>query len=159
MRHYFLDASAVVKLYVVEVGSNAVRDMLRSALVNPPSSRVFRCDLSLPETVSALLQIERSPSAARRGISRAALRGLLPRVRADLTSEAPMAVVPASECMDAAADIVERHRLRPADAVQLAAALRLKARMPASELHFVSSDKEQCRVAEVEGLRVLQPSS
>lgn len=158
MRHYFLDASAVVKLYVVEPGSSAVRNMLRGAVVNPPSSRVFRCDLSLPETVSALLQIERSPTAARRGISRAALRQMLPKVRSDFTADSPLAVVPASDCMRVAADLVERHRLRPADAVQLAAALQLKAGIPAPELRFVSGDHEQCRAAEAEGLHVLRPS-
>jgi len=159
MRSYFLDTSAVVKLYVAEVGSTAVRNIVRSAAVDPPSSRIFQCDLSLPETVSALLQIERSPTAARRGLSRAVLRGLLPRVRADFVAQSPMTVVAASDCMDVAAEIVERHRLRPADAIQLAAALRLKAAQPAPELHFVSTDTEQCRAAEAEGLYVVRPDA
>lgn len=159
MRHYFFDASAVVKLYVVEAGSRDVRDMLRSAVVEPPSSRVFRCDMSLPETVSALLQIERSPTHARRGLSRGALRMLLPRVRADLTAQSPMDVLRASDCMHLAANLVERHRLRPADAVQLAAALQLRAALPEAEIHFVSSDIEQGRAAEAEGMRVLRPSA
>ena len=157
MRHYFFDASAVVKLYVAEPGSSAVRDMVRSAVVNPPSSRVFRCDLSLPETFSALQQIERRPTSARRGMSRSALRTLLPRVRADFMVTSPMSIVRASHCMPLAADIVERHRLRPADAVQLAAALRLKTLLPLSELQFVSSDEEQCRAAQAEGLPVVRP--
>ena len=159
MRNYFLDASALVKLYVVEAGSNTVRNVLRSAAANPPSSRVFHCDLSLVETISALLQIERSPTAARRGLSRAALRQLLPRVRADLAARSPTSVVAASDCIHPAAEIVERYRLRPADAVQLAAALRLKAALPAQDFRFVSSDEEQCRAAEAEGLRVLRPAA
>jgi predicted nucleic acid-binding protein len=159
VRHYFFDASAVVKLYVAEPGSNAVRDMVRSAVVNPPSSRVFRCDLSLPETFSALQQIERSPNAARRGMSRSALRALLPRVRADFAVTSPTALVRASDCMPLAAEIVARHRLRPADAVQLAAALRLKALLPLPDLQFVSSDEAQCRAAEDEGLEVLRPAA
>ena len=158
MRHYFLDASAVVKLYVVEAGSNAVRNMLRSATVNPPSSRVFQCDLSLPETISALLQIERSPTAARRGLSRAALRQLLPRVRSDFVAQAPANLVPVSDCMLVAAEMLERYRLRPADALQLAAALQMKAAVPVPELQFVSSDDQQCRAAEAEGLNVLRPT-
>lgn len=157
MRHYFFDASAVVKLYVAEPGSNAVRDMVRSAVVSPPSSRVFRCDLSLPETFSALQQIERSSTAARRGMSRSALRALLPRVRTDFSVTSPMSIVRASDCMPLAADMVERHRLRPADAVQLAAALRLKTDLPVRELQFVSSDDEQCRAAQAEGLAVVRP--
>ena len=158
MRHYFLDASAVVKLYVAEAGSSSVRNMLRSATVKPPSSRVFQCDLSLPETVSALLQIERSPSAARRGLSRAVLREALPRVRMDFVGHSPASLVTANHCMRLAANLVERYRLRPADALQVAAALRLKAAVPEPELHFVSSDEQQCRVAEAEGLNVLRPT-
>jgi predicted nucleic acid-binding protein len=157
VRHYFFDASAVVKLYVAEPGSNAVRDMVQSAVVNPPSSRVFRCDLSLPETFSALQQIERSSSAARRGMSRSTLRALLPRVRTDFIVTSPMGIVRASHCMPLAADMVERHRLRPADAVQLAAALRLKMLLPQCDLQFVSSDDEQCRAARAEGLAVVRP--
>jgi predicted nucleic acid-binding protein len=128
-------------------------------MVEPPSSRIFRCDLSLPETVSALLQIERSSTAARRGLSVAALRMLLPRVRADFGVRSAVGLIAASECMRIAADLVERYRLRPADAVQLAAALRLKAAVPATELHFVSGDDEQCRAAEAEGLSVLRPAA
>jgi hypothetical protein len=57
VRSYFLDASAVVRLYAVEVGSRLVRDIVRSAGASPPTAQAVVCDLSLPETVSALLQI------------------------------------------------------------------------------------------------------
>jgi predicted nucleic acid-binding protein len=65
--------------------------------------------------------------------------------------------------MEGAADLVEKHRLRVADAVQLAAALRTSdalARVKlATPLLFVSDDLAQCRAAEAEGLEVLRPAA
>lgn len=163
MRNYFFDASAVVRLYAHERGSATVRDMFRSAVADPPSAQVMVCDLSLPETVSALLQIAGSSTGPGRGISHASLRRILPRVRSDFDLQAALAQVPATGSMDLAADLVERHRLRAADAVQLAAALRARdalARVEhATDLVFVSEDAAQCRAAEAEGLEVLRPAA
>lgn len=163
MRNYFFDASAVVRLYAHERGSTTVRDMFRSAVVDPPAAQVVVCDLSLPETVSALLQISSSGTGPARGVSPASLRHILPRIRSDFDQDSPLAQVPATGCMEAAADLVERHRLRVADAVQLAAALRTHHALAqvtlAAPLVFVSDDLAQCRAAEAEGLEVLRPAA
>lgn len=160
MRSYFFDASAVVRLYAYETGSTMVRDMVRSALLQPLNTQVLVCDLSLPETVSALMQIAAGDRAAERGLSRAALRQTLPRVRRDFEEQAALSLVPASGCMEVAADLIERHRMRVADAVQLAAALRISEVLPDhARLLFVSDDRAQCRAAEAEGLDVLRPAA
>ncbi|MBW3655006.1 MAG: type II toxin-antitoxin system VapC family toxin [Gemmatimonadetes bacterium] len=153
MRRYFFDASAAVKLYVVEPGSTTVRDMVRGARATPPRNQVLVCDIVLPETLSALLQIRRSPTAARRGISAAALRLVLPQVWVDLGGEGPMLVRTASETLRAAARIVERHELRAPDALHIAAALDINATHP---VLFVSGDVEQCKAARAEGLEVIE---
>ena len=160
MRSYFLDSSAVVRLYTAEVGSKAVADMLRGAAAHPPTAQVLVCDLSLPETVSALLQIAHGARGPQRGLSRAALKRVLPQVRADFDGAAALSLVPATGCMELAADLVQRHRLHVADAVHVAAALRTKRVVPeASAFVFVSDDVAQCRAAEAEGLYVLRPSA
>ena len=161
MRSYFLDASAIVRLYAVEPGSRFVKDIVRSAGAKPPTAQALVCDLSLPETVSALLQIASGPRGPVRGVSMAALRHILPGVRRDFAGETPVrSLVPATGCMELAADLVERHRLKVADAVQLAAALRTQSAIPpGTPLLFVSEDEAQCRAAEKEGLEVLRPAA
>lgn len=69
MTVYFLDTSAVVRLYTTETGWVRVRNLLRSANADPATATVCCCDLALPETVSALRQIAVGPEAARRGLS------------------------------------------------------------------------------------------
>jgi predicted nucleic acid-binding protein len=161
VRSYFLDASAVVRLYAVEAGSRTVKDIVRSARANPLSAQALVCDLSLPETVSALLQIASGPRGPVRGVSRAALRHIIPAVRRDFLGQTPaLSLIPVTGCMELAAELVERHRLRVADAVQLAAAIQTRGRMPsAARFLFVSDDVAQCRAAASEGLEVLRPAA
>jgi predicted nucleic acid-binding protein len=157
MRCYFFDASAVVKLHAIEPGSAVVHDLVRSAGRSERSAEVFVCDLSLPEVVSALHQIQRGPRAARKGLSAAAMRQAIPNLVESFTRESPMLVVRASDFMRTAAEIVQRRRLRPADAIQVAAAVRTRDRLGAGvDFSFVSSDRVQCAAARHEGLDVLE---
>ncbi|HEV3052523.1 MAG TPA: type II toxin-antitoxin system VapC family toxin [Longimicrobium sp.] len=158
MTTYFLDTSAIVRLYVMEPGWLWVRDLMPSAGVLR-TAQVCYCDLGLPETISALRQMVQKPDAAKRGFGRSALRQTLPRVRGDLLHGAPLIAVPASGCMQLAADVVERQEIRGADAVHLAAALTARASVaPTLPFVFVSHDVRQCRAAEREGLEVITPS-
>jgi predicted nucleic acid-binding protein len=161
MRSYYLDASAVVRLYVVEPGAVRVREIIRGAVAVPKRAQALTCDLTLPEAVSALLQIAEGSRGPARGLSRAALRHVLPRVRAEFSGALqPISLVPATGCMELAADLIERYRLRVADAVHLAAALRARAALPDdTPFLFVSEDVAQCRAAEKEGLEVLRPAA
>jgi predicted nucleic acid-binding protein len=160
VRNYFLDSSALVRLYAVEPGSRVVKDIMRSVGAIPPTAQALVCDLSFPETISALLQIASGPRGPSRGVSKAALRHILPAVREDFVGQQPMlSLVPATGCMELAAELVERHRLRVPDAVQLAAALRTQDGLSDSVLLFVSGDDAQCQAAEGEGLEVLRPAA
>jgi predicted nucleic acid-binding protein len=156
---FFLDTSAIVRLYVVETGWRWLRDLMRSATGEHASALVCFCDLALPETVSALRQIAQKPDAARRGLSRAAFRQTVPRVRADLLDDSLLTVLPASRCMPLAAEVVERQEIRGADAVHLAAALTARDTIAGdAPFAFVSHDQRQCRAAQREGLEVITPS-
>ena len=160
MRYCFLDTSAFAKLFVVERGMNPVRSLVRSARVNPASSRLLLCDLALPETFSAVSRVQKASDAARRGLSEAALRTAFAMIRQHFAADTRFDLVPASGCMTLAADLVERHRLHGADSVQLAAALHAKAgAVNARQFLFVSDDDAQCRAAENEGLEVLRPAA
>nr|WP_240978778.1 type II toxin-antitoxin system VapC family toxin [Longimicrobium terrae] len=151
-----MDSSAIVKLYVVEPGSQTVRDLFRNSAQVSTRDRVLVCDLALPETVSALQQIARGPSAARKGLSVSALRRTLPRVQADFNGAIPIHMNAVSECMREAVPIIERQQLRPGDALHVASALLVQQNIPAEdELTFVSADQKHCDAARREGLRVL----
>lgn len=158
MNAYFLDSSAIARLYLLETGWILIRDLMRSATRVPSGVQLWFCDLALPETVSAIQQAAHSSDGARRGISRAALRQTLPRVRSDLGAESPLLAVSSSSCMALAADIVERQQVRGADAVHIAAALAARQSAgPGVTFVFVSNDKKQCRAAALEGLDVIVP--
>lgn len=160
MSTYFFDTSAVVRLYTTEPGSSVVRDFVRSATADLPGAEVIVCDLARPETFAALRKIATGEDAARRGLSRAALRHLLPKVRRHFADQEQFFVVQASACMDLAADIAERHPIKGADAVHIASALIARDSAPVPErFYFVSEDISQARVAEAEGLQVLRPAA
>jgi predicted nucleic acid-binding protein len=156
---FFLDTSAVVRLYAVESGWRWIHNLVRSARAGSPTVRVAFCDLALPETVSALRQMLQKPDAAQRGLSRAAFRQAVPRLRADLLQASPLIAIPASGCIPLAAEVVERQEIRGADAVHLAAALTARDTLGhALPFAFVSHDLRQCRAAEREGLEVITPT-
>lgn len=159
MRHYFLDTSALVKLYVIEPGSRRVRDMVRSASVSPETVQVMVCDLVHPEAASALCQTMDGPLAPKRGIGRSETRKLPGELARDLRGDGVMAVTESARFMTAAANLVWKHRLRGADAVHLATALNVRGWLPKeSEFYFVGSDRAQNAAAAAEGLEVLDPT-
>jgi predicted nucleic acid-binding protein len=158
LKTYFFDTSAVVRLYTTEPGALRIRNFVRSASMKQAS--VLVCDLARPETFAALRKIATGPDAARRGLSRAALRLMLPRVRRDFGEQEAFFVVPATPCMAVAAEIAERHPIKGADAVHIASALASRDSAPVpDQFFFVSDDVGQNRVAEAEGLQVLRPAA
>ena len=160
MRNYFLDSSALVKVYSEEDGSNRVRAMLRGLTTVPAITRVVVSVLAHPETASALSQIMASPHAARRGFGAHDRRRLPEVIARQLGEGSRLEVAPADEYMDAAAALVWKHRLRGADAVHLATALEVRKNVSNSaEFYFVSADALLNRAATAEGLAVIDPSA
>ena len=160
MRNYFLDASALVKVYSEEEGSQRVRAMLRGLTTVPAISRVVVSVLAHPETASALGQIMSGPYAARRRFGARDRRSLPDVIARQLGEESRMDVAPADPYVHAAAALVWRHSLRGADAVHLATALAVREEMPEeAEFYFVSSDLSLNRAAHAEGLAVIDPAA
>jgi predicted nucleic acid-binding protein len=158
VRHYFLDTSALVKAYSVEAGSKRVSNIIRGARVHPPQNRVVVSVLAHPETASAIVQILNGPDAARRGFGALDRRWLPGRLASEL--ETSFVMSPADLHVDAAAALVWKHRVRGADAVQLATALAARRDVPdEGEFYFVSSDTALNRAAAAEGLAVIDPAA
>ena len=138
---YFLDASALVKRYIREPGSAAVRSLLRRRRTLAVSA------VSAVEVPSALWR------RARLGdLSTELARRFADQLPFDL--EAMDVVEVRAPVLELAAQLVEQHPLRADDAIQLASALRL-AREARLALTFACSDGPLRDAATAEGIKAL----
>jgi predicted nucleic acid-binding protein len=146
---YFLDTSALAKVYRKELGS----DLLDRIVVEPGSQRfISRFTILEMESVLALkFRIgeidEHSLLAARR------------RLEADLGSRRLLVATVSNEHLRAARQLLIDHgrteALRGPDALQLSVALGLKQAGLVSV--FVAADQKLCRVAIIEGFTTINP--
>jgi predicted nucleic acid-binding protein len=135
---FFLDASALVKAYVRERGTEDVRKLFRRPLAISM--------LSLVEVRSGLRRREREGA-----LSRAHAEAVLAAMRGDLAEM--WAVEARKGVLESAADLLDRHPLRAYDAVQLASAIAIHRR--ARAVTFVCADATLLQAALAEGLRTL----
>jgi predicted nucleic acid-binding protein len=146
MAVYYLDTSALVKLYVEEPGTSVVID-LASDLDN---DRLAILDLARIEFRAAVRRRERSEDIAPAQASQ--LLSQFEEHLAEIFSTQPSN----ASVVEEASRLLDQHPLRAYDAVQLAGAIVLKASgLP--ELTFVCADKQLIQVARVEGLDVINP--
>ena len=147
MSLYFLDTSAVVKLYIHEAGTERMR-----SLFSGDADRFF--------TVSSLTQVE-VRSAIRKRERLQEIDGAL----------AVKAIIPFEQHFQAryiiqsinnmilqnAKALVDRRGLRAYDAIQLAACLAVRGNAGENAATFVCADRDLLKAAESEGLEVLNP--
>jgi predicted nucleic acid-binding protein len=136
----YFDTSALVKRYVDEAGRREVLRLLRR----------HEC------VVSAVLPVELR-SALRRRVTEGTLEGarlaeILKRVAADRAYWTFIAV--GREVLAEAETLVAQHPLRTLDAIHVASAQLLAARVSMPDLVFVSADKRQADGAAAIGLTV-----
>lgn len=159
MRHYFFDASALVKFYALEAGSRMVRRMIQSGSAAKPDARLVVSELILPEGAAALHQVANGTNPAAHGLSRSAAARAFLSLKANLATESPFLVMGTTGLMMEAAELAWKHEIKGADAVHLATALFARtvfSRWP--EFYFVSSDRRLNAAASAEGLEVLDPT-
>jgi predicted nucleic acid-binding protein len=147
---YFLDTSALAKLYHREIGSERME-----SLVKAPSTRLILSELSLIEIQSVFA------TKARTGvIDKATLDQLRGLFFSDLAIGRFEVVLLARRHFQSAEALIRSHAvdyaLRTLDALQLSVALDVNRRGAALEV--VASDRNLCNVAAFEGLGVINPS-
>ena len=156
MSLYYLDASAAVKYYVLEPGSQWMRELIdaQDAFDDSHLHAVFLSDPSIVECAAAFSVLHRTKRITRRTRDGAfeafnqhiasGRYGLLTVVTADFRN---------------AARLTQRHPLKAYDAVQLAVALRQNRALALVErsLIFVSGDKTLLLAAQAEGLATDTP--
>jgi predicted nucleic acid-binding protein len=130
----YLDTSSLVKLYVTEPGSDAVRALLNQAAIVATSA------IAYPEARAALARRRRERALAAAAFA-AAKRALEEDWATYLAIEASTAI-----CREAG-ELAERYRLRGYDGVHLATFLEVARRAGPAETRFSSFDDRLNRAA------------
>lgn len=140
----FLDTSALVKLYILEPGSERMRE------------RVARADSM---AVSVLAFAESHATFARRRREELLFATELEQIRAAFATdwEELVQVPVGAAVLKPVPSLCERYPLRGADAVQLASALLL--REEGLEVTFACSDGRLLGAAAAEGLAIFDPAA
>jgi predicted nucleic acid-binding protein len=150
MTVYYLDSSAVVKRYVAESGSEAIRAICADA-----ENALFLSELALVEVSSAFAR-----RAKGGGISDAERRSYVDLFVGDCARD--YALIPADRrAIDRAVALTQAHALRGYDALQLACALVASDLLRAAgvePVQFLSADDELLAAAGTEGLAVANPN-
>ena len=149
MALYYLETSALVKLYVREPGTDRV---LRLA------SRAANHRLA----VLALAQVEFRSAVRRRqregDIDKGLANKLIERFGQHLRARFIQQLVN-DPVLEQALDLLDRYPLRAYDALQLAGCLVLKSISGGQDPVFVCADRQLIAAAEAEGLAALDPAA
>lgn len=152
MQNYFMDSSALVKRYAIELGSAWV-----TALRAPSAANIIViANITVAEVAAALGGKFRGGFLSQ-PLYDQAFTNLLAHARNDYVVRAIDQVI-----IEAAAQLTRQHKLRGYDAVQLASALRVNQRLMATRtpaLIFVSADHNLLAAAHAEGLPTDNPNA
>jgi len=147
--HYFLDTSALAKLYRKELGSDLV-----DRIVAEQGSRRFISRFTLLEMESVLALKFRTGEIDEQSLTIARRR-----LEADLGSRRLLVATVSDDHLRGARQLLIEHgrteALRGPDALQLSVAFGLKRAGLVSV--FVAADQKLCRVAMIEGFTTLNP--
>ena len=149
MALYYLDTSALVKLYVRELGTEQVLRLASAAAGN----QLAVLALAQVEIRSALRRRERAGEIAGTVVIQ-----LLERFQRHLEAVFLRQVM-TDATFDVACELVDRHGLFALDAVQLAGYLALRTSSGSTTPIFVSADRRLLEAAEAESVPVLDPCS
>jgi uncharacterized protein len=148
---YFLDSSAIVKRYVRELGSNWIRQITHS----DADSQLFIARITWVEVLSALARRQREG-----GLDQTTITQIKTVFQIHLDRQYRILEIDRT-LTDLAGDLVSQYPLRAYDAIQLAAALRLKATLNQAQLPdpiFLTADKRLLAIAQSAGLPCDDPN-
>ncbi|MGQ9890126.1 MAG: type II toxin-antitoxin system VapC family toxin [Aggregatilineales bacterium] len=142
MPAWYLDSSALVKRYIREAGSKWIASVTGDA-----GNDIYLARLTGVE-VTATIARRTKPNVAARQIK---------RFRSDFNAGYIVIAMTVAH-FDLAMNLAEKHRLRAADALQLAVALDV-VRVMRAPLTFVAADAELLGAARAEGLAIDNPNN
>jgi predicted nucleic acid-binding protein len=145
---YFLDTSALVKLYVQEPGTDRLLPLFRDR----PDNRFAVLAILVVEFCSAIRRRQRAGD-----INASAATSILDSVQSHMETRFIRQMINEA-VIDTAQEMIDRYALRACDAVQLAGCLVLSA-IAREPYTFVCSDHLLLEAARSEQLRVLDPAT
>ena len=151
MTSYFLDSSAAAKRYIVESGTEWVRQIAAPS----DGHTVFVAQITSAEIISGLARQRREGH-----IPPLELQKLRPLINHHMRLEYSVIAL-STAIIRQAEDLLVKHPLRAYDAVQLASALDRTAQLIGSEIVtpiFVAADRRLLAAAEAEGLVTDDPN-
>lgn len=148
MALYYLESSALVKLYVEELGTRRLLQIAASAAGN----QLAILSLAQVELRSAVRRRERAGE-----ISRTVAQQILNGFQRHLEGRFLRQVV-TEAVLDSAAALVDRYALRAYDAIQLAGYLALRTVSSTTTTIFVCSDRMLLVAAQSEGGEIVDPT-
>ena len=137
----YIDTSDLVKLYVDESGSDAIKELVRKATVISTSKVAYA------EARAAFARKQRDG-----GFSFKVLRKIVEDFNREWESYFLIEVT--DGLIRSAGDIAEKHLLRGFDSIHLASAINLKNKI-GSEVYFSSTDEKLNQAAGKEGIIIL----
>lgn len=137
----YLDTSSLVKLYVLETGSDSVRALVDDAAVVSTSA------IAYPETRAALARRRRE-----KALTAVAYRAAKQAFEQDWP--ALLSVTVSDSLCREAGNLAERHRLRAYDSVHLASFLTIARSAGGEEVRFSSFDDRLTRAASAARRRI-----
>ncbi len=146
MALYYLETSALVKLYVLEPGTDRLLQLARVS-----ENRLAVLAVSIVEARSAIRRRERAGDLDSKSAAM-----ILDRVQQHAETRLLRQAV-TDAVLDGALEMIDRYALRAYDAIQLAGCLALKTTVGTEPLTFVCSDQELVDAARSELLAVLDP--
>jgi predicted nucleic acid-binding protein len=144
---YFLDSTAFAKLFVQEAGTDAIIRLMEATEDN----RKLLSAATPLEVYAALKRRERAGGISQEDSE--AARNIL-RVEAARMVQQPLN--PAA--LEAARQLLDRHELRSADALQIGAAIVAREMFQGMEIVFVSADERLLDIAKAEHFETLNPT-
>jgi uncharacterized protein len=156
MSTYYFDASALVKIYIHESGSQWVEKIfLSTARPKKPRHQIALSKIGIVEVAAAISRQERLG-----GIGADIKRDLYGKFIADCHGRYRLINL-TDDIIQLAADLTQRQNLRGYDAVHLASAIWINREfqsMKLANLVFTAADDLLCRVAKDEGLTTENPN-
>ena len=149
MSYYFFETTAFAKLFVQDVGTEALIRLMGSIEDN---AKLISA-LSPLEVYTAIKRRERAGDIAHDQAAEA-----LDILRMEAARMVQQPLNPA--VLEAARQLIDRvHTLRPSDALQLASAIAAREMFHGMEITFVSADAHLLSAAQSEGFLTLNPAA
>ncbi len=146
---YYLDTSALMKLYIPETGSEIIEELFNGLSESETLATSYLTFLEVNSTATRLLK--------GRAITRGYYRRTLDQLAQDIAYYRVRVIPVQNELIDRAIPIAGEYSLRSLDAVHFASAIASGSLLSGHNLYMVSADREIMTACESYGIPAINP--